>query len=85
MSIGNLELVLVGVEHGVFPEFETRAVCLMPGGGELRSFERDGEPCLLIDHRGDATRPARLERWEPVVAPEAPVRGFYVLCEERRR
>jgi hypothetical protein len=84
MSIGTLEFVLVEVEHGVFPEFDAPAVCLMPGGGELRSFERDGEPCLVVDHRRDVTLPARIERWEPVVAPESPLSGLYVLCEERR-
>ena len=80
-TFGGVTFRLESVERRVFSEVCTASVTLLSDGTELRSFGSGGQRYLLIDHRGDPSRTARVELWRPTVTPELPVAGLYVLCE----
>ena len=80
-AVGALTLRLESVEHRVFPALEAAPVGTLPDGTEVARIERDGELFLVVDHRRDPARPARVELWRPLVTPEEPIAGLYALCE----
>lgn len=80
-SLGVIEFRLANVEHGAMPEFEGESIMLLQDGTVVQRAEVGSNTYLVIDYRTDPGRPARIEFWEALRAPEYPVSGLLTLCE----
>ncbi len=79
--LGALEFRLAKVVHQAMPAVDSRPFLLLPDGTEVRRTTQDVAPYLLVDHRSRFDGVARVEYWEAVSSPEAPLAGLITVCD----
>lgn len=84
-NVGAIEFRLADETPPGPPELTGRPFTLLEDGTEVQLLTEGRARYLLVDHRRDPDRPARVEFWECLAAPELDLAGLWAVCDASPR
>jgi len=80
-QLGAVTFRLSAVSRAVMPDLEGRPFLRLTDGTMVNAVEVGARTFLVVDHRTEHRRPARVEFWACSSQPEVPLAGLLTLCD----
>jgi len=80
-ELGAVTFRLSAVSRAVMPDLEGRPFLRLTDGTMVHAVDLGSRTFVVVDHRTEHHRPARVEFWACSSQPEVPLAGLLNLCD----